>query len=139
MARTGNQLATWQDSAHAQAYAALATPEALAFGAERGIENPQQSGECLRCHQTAYGVDAALITEHFDPTLGVQCESCHGPGSNYSPRATMRDREAAIAAGLVIPDEATCRGCHNEESPTFQGFDFAAASALIAHPNPEAE
>jgi len=46
----------------------------------------------------------------------------------------MKDRDASVAAGLLIPDEATCMGCHNAESPTFSGeFDFEAAKAAGVH------
>ena len=49
----------------------------------------------------------------------------------------MQDRAKSIAAGLVIPNAATCTGCHNSDSPSFKGFDFAEYSAKIAHPNPK--
>jgi hypothetical protein len=43
-----------------------------------------------------------------------------------------------MAAGMIAPTEETCTGCHNEKSPTFEAFDFAEASEIIAHPYPEA-
>ena len=51
----------------------------------------------------------------------------------------MKDHDASVAGGLVIPTEETCTVCHNDGSPTFKGFDFAEYSAKIAHPNPAAE
>jgi hypothetical protein len=39
---------------------------------------------------------------------------------------------------MLTPSEATCKGCHNSESPTFKSFDYASAQATIAHPNPQA-
>ena len=49
----------------------------------------------------------------------------------------MKDPEAARAAGLVMARTAdSCTGCHNEESPTFKGFDFEQRWAEIAHPVP---
>ena len=41
-----------------------------------------------------------------------------------------------IVAGLLIPDEATCLECHNEQSPTYREFDFEKRWAEIAHPYP---
>jgi hypothetical protein len=41
------------------------------------------------------------------------------------------------SVGLTIPDEKTCTGCHNKESPTFKAFDFEKMAAKIAHPTPE--
>ena len=43
-----------------------------------------------------------------------------------------------MEAGMVVPNEKTCTTCHNEESPTFKGFDFATYNEKIAHPNPQA-
>ncbi len=137
MDRTGNQLGAWQGGPHAGAYDTLATPEASAAGEAAGIANPQEAPECLRCHTTAQGVAAEHLGDGFDITKGVQCESCHGPGADYSPAGVMRDPEASLAAGMVVPNEAVCLTCHNSESPTFESFDFAERSAQIAHPNPQ--
>ena len=52
----------------------------------------------------------------------VQCEACHGPGSEYKSMSIMKDKEKAIAAGLVLPTEKTCLGCHTgapHEQPKF--------------------
>ncbi|WP_242356267.1 MULTISPECIES: hypothetical protein [Anaeromyxobacter] len=43
---------------------------------------------------------------------GLDCEGCHGNGADYWPASVMRDREKAIAAGLVMPTLATCKRCH---------------------------
>lgn len=140
---TGNQLGQWQQSAHAKAYATLGTPEAKRVAAEKGIADPQKDGKCLKCHVTAYGVDAALIAKPsaegeagFRTEDGVQCESCHGPGSLYKPRKVMKSREASVAAGLIIPDEKTCKQCHNAESPSYKEFNYEESKKKILHPNP---
>jgi len=67
---------------------------------------------------------------------GVQCETCHGAGSDYKSRKVMKDHDASIAAGLTIPDEQLCLTCHNDKSPTFTGFDFDEMWAKVNHPNP---
>jgi len=140
---TGNQLGQWQKSKHAKAFATLGTPEAKKIAAEKGIADPQKDGKCLKCHVTAHGVDAALIVAAATPEEkgfmaeeGVQCESCHGPGSLYKPRKIMKDKTAAVAAGLIIPDEKLCLKCHNAESPTFKEFNYAEAKKKVEHPNP---
>ncbi|MDP3640136.1 MAG: multiheme c-type cytochrome [Nanoarchaeota archaeon] len=135
--RLGNQMAVWEASAHARAYEILSSSEALDIGAPLGIISPQRSDECLRCHQTAYNVSSDNLRESFNPTRGVQCESCHGPGADYSSMRIMSDRDQAIANGLLIPDEQTCRNCHNEESPTYRGFNFKEYLGRIRHPLPE--
>jgi hypothetical protein len=137
---TGDQYGKWAAGPHAGAYATLGTDAAKAAAAAAGIEgNPQEAPECLKCHVTAAGVDAARLDAKYKVEDGVGCESCHGAGSEYKSMKVMKDREASIAAGLVIPNEETCKTCHNEESPTFKGFDFAKYAAQIAHPNPAAE
>jgi hypothetical protein len=36
--------------------------------------------------------------------------------------------------GLQVGGEATCKRCHNSDSPTFKGFDYATAMKKISHP-----
>jgi two-component sensor histidine kinase len=117
---------TWTESAHAKAFDKLKPEE-------------QTKAECLSCHSTGHGKTAA---EGAD-LKGVQCEACHGPGSEYKSMKIMNKkayaddpagaRKASLAAGMTLPDEATCKGCHNEKSPTFKGFDYASAKEKIKH------
>jgi nitrate/TMAO reductase-like tetraheme cytochrome c subunit len=97
---------------------------------------PQETAECLSCHVTGSGKPAEMFEATFKKEQGVSCESCHGPGSDYKDMKVMKDQTAAVAAGLILPDEKTCTGCHNEKSPTFKGFKFKEALAKVAHPNP---
>ena len=141
--KKGNQFGQWEASRHAKAYATLATPAAKEIAKKKGIADPQKDGKCLKCHVTAHGVDPSLIAapkkgkKGFQIEDGVQCESCHGPGSLYKKRSVMKDRKAAVAVGLIIPDEKTCKQCHNEESPTFKSFKYEEMVAKIAHPYPK--
>ena len=121
----GEQYNKWKAGPHANAMSSLSAEEA-------------KDPKCLKCHSTAAIVDAKMIAT-LKPEEGVSCESCHGPGSLYKSMSVMKSREQSIAKGLIIPDEALCKTCHNEESPTFKGFDFAEYSAKIAHPNPLAK
>lgn len=134
----GNQYGKWLASPHAKAFEALKTPKAIELAKKRGITTPpSQTDACVKCHATAHGVTAAMTA---GPPLkdadGVQCESCHGPGSSYRNMMVMMDPKKAAAAGLRMPDAKTCTTCHNAESPTWdaaKGFDFAAMSTKIAH------
>ena len=133
----GNQLGKWQASLHAKAFETLAGEKALAVAKEKKLAKaPQESPECLKCHTTGYGKDAALFAATFKKEDGVSCEACHGPGSDYKAMGVMKDKAAAVAAGLVVPDEKTCTACHNAESPTFKGFNFKEMAAKVAHPKP---
>ena len=138
----GEQFLKWQESKHAQAFATLATPEAKELGKKAGVEDPQKDAKCLKCHVTGYAAPAALHGPKYDATEGVSCESCHGAGGDYMKKATMEGVTSGTIApasvGLIIPDQKTCEGCHNEESPSFKGFDFEKMKAKIAHPLPAA-
>lgn len=136
-AKTGDQWKIWTESAHARAYETLASSHSKRIAADMGLGDPQQEVACLKCHATwaSLGEDV-VINERADYTdaEGVGCEACHGPGSDYKARKVMLDPEAARAAGLIM--NTGCRKCHNEESPTFKGFDFEASWLDIAHTVP---
>lgn len=118
----GSQFDKWAASPHAKAMERLKGADAT---------NPK----CLKCHSTAASVDASLIAG-VTQAEGVSCESCHGPGSIYKSATIMKNRQLALTKGMVMPDEKVCKKCHNSESPTFKGFNFAEYSAKIAHDDP---
>jgi len=142
-AKTGDQWKIWTESAHARAFETLASAASGKIAADRGISDPQQEEECLKCHTTRVflGLDVPVSEKgKYADNEGVGCESCHGPGSDYKPGKIMRDPGAAKAAGLVMERTAeACSRCHNETSPTFKSFDFEQRWAEIAHPVAEEE
>jgi hypothetical protein len=58
---------------------------------------------------------------------GVQCESCHGPGKEHVDTA----KAGAPAKFAKQPTESTCLECHNEKSPHYHGFFFAAMKGFV--------
>jgi YVTN family beta-propeller protein len=127
------QFSAWRSSKHAQAYAVLATPDAMKRAREAGVTgDPQQAPQCLKCHSTGYGHEPAAFSPGFDIRDGVQCEACHGPGQDYSPEAIMRDKPAARAKGLWVADAKVCQPCH--QSTPDKPFDFEKEMKKIAHP-----
>jgi hypothetical protein len=133
----GNQYGSWLKTSHAKAYETLAGEKALAIAKEKGLaKSPQETDACLKCHVTGWGQPATAFEATFKKEQGVSCESCHGPGSDYKGMEVMKDHAKSLAAGLILPTEKTCTGCHNSESPNFKSFDFKTMSAKIAHPNP---
>ncbi|MBI2441414.1 MAG: cytochrome C554 [Lentisphaerae bacterium] len=146
---TGNQFKLWQESQHAKAFERLATPEAKEAGKKVGVDNPQTSGKCLKCHATAYNFTESAATQKIKPEDGVTCESCHGPGKNYLKKDVMENREQAVAGGLIYPASKNCERCHNSEAPSWKpdrfttkdgkkvGFDYEQAYEKIKHPNPK--
>jgi nitrate/TMAO reductase-like tetraheme cytochrome c subunit len=104
------QYESWQGLAHAKAFDTLSDEE-------------KGNAECLECHATGGSAEMP----------GVQCESCHGPGSEYKSMKVMKDKDASVAAGLVVPDEATCKGCHEGAPHDVPAFDYATAKEKGIH------
>lgn len=104
------QYESWEGMAHAKAFDVL-----------KGDE--QSNPECLKCHATGGKAEFP----------GVGCESCHGPGSDYKSMKTMKDREASIAAGLIIPNEETCLSCHANAPHEVPAFNYEEAKAKGVH------
>lgn len=65
---------------------------------------------CKMCHKVQFA--SWSETAHGKRTPPLDCESCHGPGSEYKPIAVMKDAAKAKAAGLVQPTAAFCATCH---------------------------
>jgi len=138
--KQGLQLKIWQDSKHAQAYKTLQTEAADKIAAELGHKTKAaETEDCLRCHASGYNVDKTLLGKNFKVEDSVQCETCHGPGSEYKSMKVMKDRAASVAAGLIIFEdiEKSCVKCHNPESPTYVEFKFEEMWAKIKHHVPK--
>ena len=106
---------SWKKMKHAGAYEAL--PEK-----HRDPKEMDDKGRaCISCHTTGYGDEAAsgfIDAEQSDHLLGVQCESCHGPGSKHNAagqvlldekRKTFHEGEATF----TILRTTKCADCHN--------------------------
>ena len=103
-------------------------------------ENEKKDAKCLACHTTGQGKGAAEGAQ----LENVQCEACHGPGSDYKNPAIMNkakwkanpdaQRKLAQDAGLITtPAKELCESCHNKKSPTFKGFDYAKDLPKVKH------
>ncbi len=138
--KAGQQYVIWQESKHSKAYETLKTKEADEISMKKDGKKAVENDNCLKCHAPQYNVDAKLLGKKFKIEDGVQCETCHGPGSDYKSKKVMKDREKAVAAGLILyedPEKDLCVKCHNEESPNFKGFDFDEYWAKIKHNKPK--
>jgi hypothetical protein len=103
--------AVWAQTDHARAQATL---DAALAG---------RDPECLACHLTGLGHPGGARPGQAE-LLGVQCEACHGPGSDHlrAPRAPY---------GSLPADASACVGCHtHENSPDFA---FAPYWRRVAH------
>ncbi len=138
--KQGKQLDIWKNSGHAKAYQTLLTEEADKIAKDNGFETPAAKTEaCLKCHASGYDVDASLLGKKFKIEDGVQCETCHGPGSDYKDMKIMKDRSLAIKNGLIVYEDykELCVKCHNSESPTYKEINFEEAWEKIKHPVPK--
>ena len=154
----GEQFKIWSEAKHSEAFELLASEKAQKVAAELGIEDPQKSGQCLKCHSTAYFLSEELVSnisvkKSGKPRLtveeGVSCESCHWAGSAYQKKKVMADFDASVKAGMNPCPEKSCVKCHNDQNPTWNaekytlkdgtkaGFDFDQAWDMIKHPNPK--
>jgi nitrate/TMAO reductase-like tetraheme cytochrome c subunit len=97
------------------------TPHAMAL--DKLEEADKGKAECLKCHATGGSADMP----------GVQCEACHGPGSGYKSMKVMKDPEASRAAGLIEPDEAVCRSCHEGAPHDQPEFNYEEAKKTGLH------
>ncbi len=118
----GSIYETWLASDHAKAFENL------------GAEN-QGNRVCLACHTTGQGKPlAANVTP--EKMVNVQCEACHGPGSEYKTLAVMKNRPEALKKGLVLPTREVCLGCHGGRFPEGHpetAFNYESALVKIEH------
>jgi YVTN family beta-propeller protein len=139
---SGNQHSLWLMSRHAKAHDSLATPEATEMARLSGItDEPRESPVCLGCHATAADAEPWERDAGFRIEDGVQCEKCHGPGSEYVDAAVMADSAAARAAGLRVMTTRQCELCHYEKGSHVAvhrkpPLDVVEAWKTIAHPVP---
>ncbi len=144
----GAQYKQWLESKHARAYDTLASEQAKKWGKERGVDDPQTSDKCVKCHVAGHGAPKEQLGMKYSLEEGVSCEACHGAGSDYRKKKIMVDQKAAVEHGLVLQSEKVCTACHNDESPAWDpkryklaggktaGFDYEQAKRAIAHPVP---
>lgn len=135
----GDQGSRWLLSKHSRAYTSLAKPEARQIAKWSGIPlEPQESAMCLGCHATGAEAEDWEKDSTFFANDGVQCEKCHGAGSEYADAKVMMNREAAVRAGLNIPTKNDCMKCHVDKGTHRmvlgpRSFDVEKALAQISH------
>ena len=138
----GHQFSKWRLTAHAKAYAALSKPEAKEITKLSGItEEPHRAKMCLGCHATASEEEDWQRGEEFHLEDGLQCEACHGPGSEYATKEIMQSKAKAMANGLRIYAKDDCMICHRTKGShdavlKKKPFNLDEAFHAIAHPIP---
>ncbi len=136
----GNQYEIWKNSKHSGAYLTLQTDKADSIARASGFSTRAfETPSCVKCHTLGKDFNESELLGSFDISQGVQCESCHGPGSEYKVLEVMKDPERSAAKGLIVhmEREKFCTNCHNPESPTYFEFDYDPMWEMIAHPKPK--
>jgi len=100
-----------------------------------------ESPRCLGCHTTGFGVKSGFTSFQETPRLmNVQCEGCHGPGSEH----IRRMGKGGFLAGPDRPEilKKMCLACHNARwNGSFTHFESAyegykqAAPTLSSEPS----
>ena len=121
-----------QETAHIHAYETLVA------------EDQHRSAACLPCHVIGYDAPDRGGFNVFDKapeTLGVRCESCHGPGEYHVSMMTGQTAPPDVAedgrnASGLLPlelDASACIKCHDQLNSV--GFTFDKYWPLIQHGN----
>jgi hypothetical protein len=79
---------------------------------------------CLDCHATGSTPTTATTKLETARLQSVQCEQCHGPGSNHVAKPGK-------GYGRVASMQSACAACHTSE--TSPNFDLPTAWAKIKH------
>ncbi len=97
---------------------------------------------CLGCHATGSDAEEWEKDDTFHLEDGVQCEKCHGAGSEYMEEEIMTDPAAARAAGLMMPQKTDCMNCHKVKGSHVavlkaKTYDVDEAWERLKHPTPD--
>jgi hypothetical protein len=85
-------------------------PPAPAGGPTLGsVHDKVGDAKCRMCHKLQH--DSWSASPHA--AKGLDCEGCHGGGAAFVK--VMRDRTAAVAAGLLLPKKDFCKKCHKAD------------------------
>jgi len=117
-----DQVITWeQRDVHRRAYSTLVTARSVQIARAAGLGKPETEARCTVCHAPFAQVAPSLRVVPLDVTVGVSCESCHGPAelwlrSHTRPDFTRADRAAEGLAPLedLYVRANTCVACHEQ-------------------------
>ncbi len=102
---------SWENTKHAQAFTDLKNA------------GQAKNAYCLGCHTVGYKKPTGFVDEATTPNLeGVQCESCHGPGSEHrgDPTKILKPTNAEVCGQCH-------QGTHSHFYEEWSGSAHAAA------------
>jgi len=115
-----NESKVWlEEDKHSKAYELLATDLGRQIGKNLGIADVQKDRQCLSCHAN-WQKHMTEPPQFYD--LGVTCESCHGPSSDWTAPHTetawrAKSPEEKAKLGMVdvrnpLARSRQCFSCH---------------------------
>jgi hypothetical protein len=132
-----NARSMWETEApfHKNSVQQLSGPKAAGFAAAVGLASPTTvagKGDCVSCHATLVG---------GSPSVGISCESCHGPASGYlkpHEEPTFYDQPASQRLGMrdlfnnAKAIAQVCVECHVTPDPRLKKAGHPAGEAFDA-------
>jgi hypothetical protein len=125
-----DQYIDWQKSKHAKVFELLKPGERISAKKKAKLDPDKDyttDTKCLKCHTTGFREPGGFTSITDTPTrIGIGCEMCHGPGSEYrkvhKQKRAEFTRSDVIAAGQKYgsADETVCHRCHEHEDTPMQ-------------------
>jgi hypothetical protein len=88
------------------------------------------AGHCRACHRLQY--DSWVKSGHARKAL--DCEGCHGNGSDYAKAEVMKDLARAKANGLIFQTADFCAKCHPTADASYLPKAHAHLRKHLAEP-----
>lgn len=111
----------WSDTIHATAFDTL-----VASGDGDNVL-------CFPCHSVGYGQASGFVDLDTTPHLAnVQCENCHGPGSNHAADPDSMPLDKNLDASLCGACHQSCHGlCGEDHHPQFEQWSDSKHSTAL--------
>lgn len=127
----GAEHAAWSETIHATAFDTLID------------DGAQDNVLCFPCHAVGYAQPSGFVSLAQTPRLShVQCENCHGPGSNHVNDPEDFPLEKNLNSSLCGSCHQSCHGlCGENHHPQYEQWQLSRHSrslwTLLADPDKE--
>lgn len=113
--------AEWSQTIHAGAFSTLVN--------SGDGDNPL----CFPCHAVGYGTPSGFVDLEITPHLAnVQCENCHGPGSNHFSDPNNVPLTVNLDSQLCGACHQSCHGlCGENHHPQFEQWSISKHSTAL--------